>query len=467
MSSRPGFRLASIPLAIAATFGTGLVHAQQDSRYYVAPMATYVLADTARSTDDALGGTLALGVPLASSVEFELRATYLKYKADQGGADDTDITAGGFAANLFLKGPGGPYLHGDVMGFDDTLYNLGLGWDLKLSESFGIRAEALYHWEAEKTDEGHDFKEPLFNLGLRIPFGRQPAPPPPPAPVEVIPAAPPPPPPVCGDGLDNDNDGDIDFPADKGCTALDDGDETDPAPRCKPPEPGQAMSLEGCGVGDVIVLRGVNFEFDKSTLTVNARSILDGVAAALTARPDIKIELGGHTDGKGSDEYNARLSDRRSKSVKAYLVQKGVASSRMTTRGYGESMPVATNDTDDGREFNRRVELKVTESAGGVTVAPPVPTDAAPAAPAAPAAASATAVTIADFAFSPATLTVPVGSTVVWTNQDGSSHLVRFSDAGSERLKKGTTYTRTFTAPGSYPYECGIHPRMTGTVVVQ
>ncbi|MCV5900774.1 OmpA family protein, partial [Escherichia coli] len=88
-------------------------------------------------------------------------------------------------------------------------------------------------------------------------------------------------------------------------------------------------------------------------------------------RPDIKVEIGGHTDSKGSDAYNLSLSDKRSKSVKDYLVSKGVAAGRMTTRGYGESMPVADNNTDEGRELNRRVELKVTESTGGgVTVAP-------------------------------------------------------------------------------------------------
>lgn len=292
-------------------------------------------------------------------------------------------------------------------------------------------------------------------------------------------AAPPPPPPVCSDGLDNDGDGLIDFPSDKGCSSADDGDETDPAPKCAPPIPGQAISLDGCGVGDVIVLRGVNFDFDKATLTVNAKSILDSVATALESRPDIKVELGGHTDGKGSDSYNEALSDRRSKSVKDYLTKKGIASSRMTSKGYGESMPVATNDTDEGRELNRRVELKVTESSGGgVSVAPPVPADStvapppaadAPAPESAPAAAAAggTSVVIENFAFSPATLTVPVGTTVTWTNQDGSNHFVKFSDAGSDRLKKGATYTRTFSAAGSYTYECSIHPSMTGTIVVQ
>ena len=457
-------------LALVAMFGgASAVQAQDDNRFYIAPMVTFVPADKDRHSDDGMGGTLAFGTRLSSGAEVELRGMFLDYKKDGEGK----LIGGGFGANLFLNGPGGPYLHLDAMASDETMLNVGLGWDVLFKSAFGIRAEALWHHQSNDTDESDEYKEPLFNLGVRIPFGKAPEPPAPTPPPVVITPPPPPPPPICSDGLDNDGDGLIDFPADKGCSSADDGDETDPAPKCAPPLPGERVSLEGCGVGDVIVLRGVNFDFDKATLTVNAKSILDGVADALKSRPDIKVELGGHTDGKGSDSYNEKLSDRRSRSVKDYLASKGVAADRMSTRGYGESVPVAPNETDEGRELNRRVELKVTASSGGVTVASPVPPAADGAAPApaepesAPAAGGANTVTIANFAFSPATLTVPVGTTVTWTNQDGSNHFVKFTDAASDRLKKGSTYTRTFTAAGSYAYECSIHPSMTGTVVVQ
>ncbi|WP_420468377.1 OmpA family protein [Panacagrimonas sp.] len=456
-------------VATAAIWGSAA--AQEDNRFYVAPMATYVLSDDARHADDGIGGTLALGLPLSASAEIELRGTFIDYKAEDDGGEDVDITGGGFGVNLFFSGPGGPYIHGDVMGGDTTLFNLGLGWDVAIGKSFGIRAEALWHTESNTDDNGQEFREPLFNLGVRIPFGRAPEPPPPPAPAPVVVVPVPPPPPVCSDGLDNDGDGLIDFPADKGCTSADDGDETDPPPKCEAPEPGEAVNLDGCGVGDTIVLRGVNFDFDKSTLTVNAKSLLDGVAGALTKRPDIKVEIGGHTDAKGSDSYNASLSDRRARSVKTYLVGLGIAADRMSTKGYGESSPVADNETDEGRELNRRVELKVTESAGGgVSVAPPVPGKAEPqpeAAAPAPASAAASTVTIKGFAFSPKLLTVPVGTTVQWTNEDGSSHLVNFADQASDRLRQGGTYSRSFDTPGIYAYDCSIHPDMTGTVTVQ
>ncbi|MGQ0618582.1 MAG: OmpA family protein [Panacagrimonas sp.] len=172
---------------------------------------------------------------------------------------------------------------------------------------------------------------------------------------------------ACSDGKDNDGDGLIDHPGDRGCDSADDNDETNP---CQPPKPGEPMTLDGCKAGDIIVLRGVNFLFDKASLTANAKTILDMVAEALKARPDVKVEILGHTDGKGSDEYNQSLSERRAKSVKQYFVSSGIDAGRMTTVGMGESVPVSDNDSDAGRELNRRVELKITEGGTGVVVAP-------------------------------------------------------------------------------------------------
>lgn len=104
----------------------------------------------------------------------------------------------------------------------------------------------------------------------------------------------------------------------------------------------------------------VNFEFDKSDLTSTAMANLDKLAEVLVNNPDTNINIYGYTDSKGTDAYNLALSERRAASVKNYLASKGVEASRMFTQGMGEQNPVATNDTDEGRAKNRRVEFAIT-----------------------------------------------------------------------------------------------------------
>jgi outer membrane protein OmpA-like peptidoglycan-associated protein len=79
----------------------------------------------------------------------------------------------------------------------------------------------------------------------------------------------------------------------------------------------------------------------------------------LKENPAIEIELSAHTDSRGSDEYNFKLSDNRAKSCVEYIISKGVPASRIVSKGYGESMPVADNETDENRQLNRRVEFKI------------------------------------------------------------------------------------------------------------
>jgi outer membrane protein OmpA-like peptidoglycan-associated protein len=108
-----------------------------------------------------------------------------------------------------------------------------------------------------------------------------------------------------------------------------------------------------------IVLRGVNFDFDKANIRADARPILDEAANTLRNEGTIRIVAEGHTDSRGTDAYNQRLSERRARAVKDYLVKAGVAANRIEIAGMGESSPVASNDTEDGRAQNRRVELRI------------------------------------------------------------------------------------------------------------
>jgi outer membrane protein OmpA-like peptidoglycan-associated protein len=122
---------------------------------------------------------------------------------------------------------------------------------------------------------------------------------------------------------------------------------------CPEPEKPAAM-FEG---KKSLVLEGVNFETNSAKLTSDSHSVLDRVAESLNASPDVKVEVAGHTDSVGSDSHNMSLSKARAESVRDYLVKKGVDSSRLVARGYGETKPIADNGTAAGRAKNRRVEL--------------------------------------------------------------------------------------------------------------
>lgn len=110
-----------------------------------------------------------------------------------------------------------------------------------------------------------------------------------------------------------------------------------------------------------IVLRGVNFDFDKANIRPDAEPILDAAVATLEAEQPVHIVVEGYTDSTGSEQYNQALSVRRATAVRDYLEKKGIAADRMTIEGFGETMPVASNDTAEGRAQNRRVELRVAE----------------------------------------------------------------------------------------------------------
>ncbi len=117
--------------------------------------------------------------------------------------------------------------------------------------------------------------------------------------------------------------------------------------------------------GLIVNLSDVLFDVDKATLKPGARERLARIAGILSAHPGLKIEIEGHTDSTGSDDYNQGLSERRAQSVQGYLSQQGIGQAIAATVGYGESRPVATNGTSTGRQQNRRVEIIVSGEAIG------------------------------------------------------------------------------------------------------
>ena len=112
-------------------------------------------------------------------------------------------------------------------------------------------------------------------------------------------------------------------------------------------------------IGQVVRLNNVFFDFDKWDLRPESFIELNRVVALLKENPAIEIEMSAHTDSKGSDDYNFKLSDERARSVRSYILSKGIAGSRVISQGYGETKPVAPNDTDENRQLNRRVEFKI------------------------------------------------------------------------------------------------------------
>jgi outer membrane protein OmpA-like peptidoglycan-associated protein len=130
----------------------------------------------------------------------------------------------------------------------------------------------------------------------------------------------------------------------------------------------QVLQTRDSARGLIVSMSDVLFDFNQATLKPGAKLRLAKVSGIILAYPDLKLEIDGFTDNKGTPEYNIGLSDRRAKAVQAFLVTQGVGPDTVSTRGYGESNPVASNATASGRQQNRRVELVVSGNAIGSSV---------------------------------------------------------------------------------------------------
>lgn len=389
------------------------VKAKLERKLYVSPMANYFRAANARGTKDGYGGQISVGKSVTNGLNLELTTQYLTADAKTGNSS-AELVGVGVGAMVFPSSYlSGLYVPisimrgqvrdnpGPIPDYSTTFFDVGLGYLIGLGSvgdylgGTSIRAEVKYRIDAHgreaagvHTGERKAFYEGIAGLGVLIPLGAAPAAAPAAeeAPVEVVAVA-------VGDadndGVTDDKDQCPDTPAgatvdENGCPPPEVAPVPAPVANCTPPGPGEAIDLNGCKAGDAFVLRGVTFELDSARLTPNAKVILDGVADALLAQQAVKAEIGGYTSSEGSDSHNQGLSERRAASVTEYLVGRGVTADRLTNKGYGEASPVADNNTPDGRELNRRVELKVMDSGAA-------PVEAAPAAAAEPAADAAAA----------------------------------------------------------------------------
>jgi len=140
----------------------------------------------------------------------------------------------------------------------------------------------------------------------------------------------------CGGERDSDRDGVVDS-----------------ADKCPDTIAGAKVNKVGCWV-----VKGINFSTDKAEIRSQDHAGLDEVVVVLKENPTVKVEIQGHTDNMGPEAYNQALSERRADAVMNYFVEKGIAKDRLSSKGFGMSQPVASNDTREGRFQNRRVQLK-------------------------------------------------------------------------------------------------------------
>jgi OOP family OmpA-OmpF porin len=362
-----------------AAFGTAQAEDEfTDDRFYLAPFGTYVHGGGYRNGFDGWGGGLAIGKIINEYFKVEVKGIRKEYKGRPDGAlapwgheDITryhaDLTGGTVDLQYFFfrddfspyivaavggmntsaRFPGAGYLHqyytgipaynglgsGSVASF---IFETGVGATYEILDNFLLRADVRYRLDTSPSSVDNRlyenrgpsvFNDLLVNVGFVVPLGDKPVK------TAVAPAK-------VDDCATRDSDHD-------GVNDCDD--------KCPNTAKGTKVDEYGCPIR--IELKGVNFKYDSAELTPVAKSILDKVSGDLAAYPLKKtIEVRGFCSSEGTDAYNLRLSQRRSQSVADYLKAKGVQN-KLVAKGYGEAYPVASNDTEAGREKNRRVEL--------------------------------------------------------------------------------------------------------------
>jgi OOP family OmpA-OmpF porin len=342
-------------IAVSLLGGGVSVASAQDGSWYIAPRVGVVVPDNHRGTKESLYTGIGLGwwvnPNLAVDLEYSINNADFKNSSFRAGREWESVGVG-VTGRWFFGEQGSawrPYVLAGVGALRHAAYSESVqksGWDpmatlgggiqYNFSDRVAFRGELAARYDKDNNslrgqfpgagDYNH-FVDGIASIGLTIGFGgsapaaapEEPVAPPPPPPQEVAPEAP------------------VDTPI-------------------------------------TIDLRGVNFKFDRPkagennitpTLqepTADSIAILDQAVDVLNRNPEVRVELDGHTDSIGSDEYNQKLSERRAQIVYDYLTSHGVNSSQIIgVKGYGESKPIDTNETKEGRARNRRTELTVNQ----------------------------------------------------------------------------------------------------------
>ncbi len=317
-------------------------------QYEVTPTIGGVMPEGNLDLDDQLSAGLRLGHNLKDTWfnQVELALEYApEIKVEGTGGEDVDIFRGSVnfikdipvldSMSLYgLVGAGVELLSDNYRYNNDRMFAAyGAGMKYSFTDALAVKLEARHAVKLNASHKEYTQNNLFYTLGLSYAFGEASKP---------APIAPPPPPVVEQKIVEEKVVGDSD-----GDGVLDNVDECPNTPR------GVAVNKKGC---PVTISMHINFNFDKAVVLPKYDAPIGQVADFMGKFPAYKVMLEGYTDSIGSEAYNMKLSDKRSAAVAQALKAKGVDASRISTAGYGEAKPVASNKTKEGRAQNRRVD---------------------------------------------------------------------------------------------------------------
>lgn len=373
---------------------SALPAAAQEMRPYFSGGIDYVFEDDDRTSDSGPGLYLSVGDAISERLGLELSGFYHTF-GDDGVNKPSEWREYGLKLDglfFYSRNPAFSPYFGVGVGIansdlrntatktsTDPFADAGLGFMTYFgSPDIGLRADLRYRWLDVDGSAGTGrgtFNEPVVRIGLVFPFGT------------ATPATPW----IAGSQIsagkvtagDSDGDGVLDA-SDKcpgtpagwlidanGCPIDSDRDGVpDNLDKCPGTAVGISVDATGCPLSGAAAgpnrsFENINFAYDKADLTDYAKALLDNTATVIgglvTKYPSLKVDVSGHTDWVGTDAYNQALSERRAVAVKEYLTRKGVEAGRISSFAYGESKPIAPNETEEGRAQNRRGEVRTRE----------------------------------------------------------------------------------------------------------
>ena len=384
----------TLALAVLATC-TSVSLAQDAPPNYIGAMGSFIYPDSGSHAKYGYGGHILYGSPINNWLSLELNGFGQELTADSGYTGKASAFGAGldvrgmlykapyFGIDLFaLGGIGATYRDLAVSGEKGVAPYLdaGAGLLMPLAHNFNLRAEARYYaLISSQVSSGKNItNEGRANVGVEFNFGDV---------AQAAVMAPPPPEEVHMVDPDSDGDGVLDSADtcpntppgtsvdEKGCALpaapvpvaaaavsadADNDGVADSADKCPGTAPGLKVDADGCVVQQTLVLHNIVFATNSGALTEDSKRVLDKIAEGMLGQPTMTIEIDGHTDNVGAQDYNLTLSQARAKLVRLYLKSKGVQFERMSVDGFGQFKPIADNKTEEGRALNRRVEFKIT-----------------------------------------------------------------------------------------------------------